>query len=108
MKFESKNGTIIYCKDDYFEELNNKDFSWYYGVSYYKGYLIHKEDGPAIEYYSGWQEWYLNGKLHREDGPAVKYNDKGKEWHLNGERYTEEEYFNIINLKKKDRVLYDI
>jgi len=31
----------------------------------------HREDGPAVEYDNGDQEWYLHGLLHREDGPAI-------------------------------------
>jgi len=31
---------------------------------------LHREDGPAVEWYNGSKEWYKNAKLHREDGPA--------------------------------------
>ena len=31
------------------------------------------------------KEWYLNGLLHREDGPAVEYANGDKEWYLNDE-----------------------
>ena len=24
-------------------------------------------------YLDGYKEWFLNGKLHREDGPAIEY-----------------------------------
>ena len=30
--------------------------------------------------------------LHREDGPAVEYADGDKSWYLNGENLTEEEF----------------
>ena len=40
---------------------------------YYVNNVLHREDGPAIEYASGTKEWYMNGKLHREDGPAIEY-----------------------------------
>ena len=30
--------------------------------------VIHRENGPAVEYASGSKAWYLNGELHREDG----------------------------------------
>jgi len=32
---------------------------------------LHREDGPAIEWADGSEEWYLNDKRHREDGPAI-------------------------------------
>ena len=53
---------------------------------------LHREGGPAIEYYDGTKEWYLNGKQHREDGPAFEDPDGTKEWYLNGEEYTEKEF----------------
>jgi hypothetical protein len=32
--------------------------------------------------------------IHREDGPAVEWSDRDKLWYLNGVKYTEEEYKN--------------
>jgi hypothetical protein len=39
---------------------------------WYLNDLLHREDGPAIEYTYGRKCWYLYGKLHREGGPAVE------------------------------------
>jgi len=36
------------------------------------------------EYVSGDKYWYLNGKLHREDGPAIEYYNGYKEYYYNG------------------------
>ena len=71
--------------------------------------ILHREDGPAVEYLDGkkyWfqegvlhredgpavtggsvaaKEWWIGGQLHREDGPAVERTDGGKMWWLNGE-----------------------
>ena len=33
--------------------------------------LLHRTDGPAMEWTSRKQEWWLNGVLHRENGPAL-------------------------------------
>ena len=33
-----------------------------------------------------------DGLLHREDGPAVEWNDGYKAWWLNGKHITEKEY----------------
>jgi len=63
--------------------------------TYYKNKemtILHREDGPAIEWVDGYKIWYLNGQLHREDGPAVEVFSGGKEWHLNGVRLTEQEF----------------
>jgi hypothetical protein len=47
--------------------------------------MIHRIDGPAIEDAIGYKEWWVDGKLHRTDGPAVEYADGYKEWWVNGE-----------------------
>lgn len=52
-------------------------------IKYYRGYLLHREDGPAIESENGTKEWFLNGDRHREDGPAIEYANGGKEWWRN-------------------------
>jgi hypothetical protein len=52
----------------------------------------HRADGPAVEFSNGAKTWYLNGVLHREDGPAVEYPSGTKEWYLNGNEYTHEEF----------------
>ena len=52
--------------------------------------MLHREDGPAVEYTGGSKSWYLNGKHHREDGPAVEWADGHKEWLLNGEHHRED------------------
>jgi len=49
----------------------------------------HRTDGPAIEYPDGTKYWYLNDFLHRLDGPAVEWTDGLKGWFLNGEEAIE-------------------
>jgi hypothetical protein len=34
----------------------------------------------------GTQMWYRNGELHREDGPAVIYADGHQEWWVSGKQ----------------------
>ena len=38
--------------------------------------------------------WTKEGIIHREDGPALEYNDGLKYWYIDGKRFTEED-FNI-------------
>jgi hypothetical protein len=40
----------------------------------------------------GDKHWYLNGERHREDGPAVEFSSGYKAWYLNNEHLTEEEF----------------
>lgn len=51
--------------------------------------LLHREDGPAIEWADGGKSWWLNGKRHREDGPAMDLSNH-KEWWINGQRHRED------------------
>jgi hypothetical protein len=66
---------------------------------WYLGDVLHREDGPAVEYADGTRGWFLDDKLHREDGPAVERADGTREWYLDGKEYTEEEF-----LKKTTKV----
>lgn len=61
----------------------------------------HREDGPAVEYYSGSNHWYQNDKLHREDGPAVEYSDGIKIWYYRGDLigYNQREFDRFMKLK---------
>jgi hypothetical protein len=68
--------------------INEDGDKFYYNDKAMK--ILHREDGPAIEYADGSKEWYLNGKRHREDGPAIEYADGSKEWYLNGKRHRED------------------
>lgn len=34
--------------------------------------LLHRENGPAVEYPDGSKEWFLNHQRHRNDGPAIE------------------------------------
>ena len=47
--------------------------------------ILHREDGPAVEYYDGDKDWYFNGKLHRIDGPAVEIVNGTSVWIINDE-----------------------
>ena len=65
--------------------------------------ILHREDGPAVEYASGIKLWYINGKLHREDGPAVILFNGKKEYYFNDEDYpeieTDEDWIKFLKLK---------
>ncbi len=59
-------------------------------ISGYKAWIFdgkyHREDGPAVLYANGDKCWYFNDKLHREDGPAIEHSNGTKEWYLKGRR----------------------
>jgi hypothetical protein len=48
--------------------------------------VLHREDGPAIEYVNGYKAYYKNGLLHRDDGPAVEFAGRACSFWKNGIR----------------------
>jgi len=54
--------------------------------------ILHRLDGPAIEYSNGRKSWYVDGQLHRLDGPAIEYTNGHKAWCVDGKRLTEEAF----------------
>ena len=75
----------VFCIDEYV------DRTWYLNG------LLHRENGPSVEYANGDKCWWLNGKLHREDGPAIELASGYKAWWLNGKEYSESAYWKEIN-----------
>jgi len=47
----------------------------------------HRDDGPAVEWFSGSKEWWHNGKLHRIGGPAIDFKNGLREWWVCGMRH---------------------
>ena len=54
--------------------------------------ILHREDGPAVEYTDGSKAWYINGQRHREDGRAIEWNDGYEAWYINGVMLTKQEF----------------
>lgn len=44
--------------------------------------VLHREDGPAVIWPDGAEEWYINGVHCRYDGPCVTTRDGSKFWAL--------------------------
>ncbi len=70
-------------------------------TEYYLNGLLHRLDGPAIEYSNGAKEWYLNGKRHRVDGPAIELSNGLKKWCINGIYLEEKEFYIITGLTRR-------
>jgi hypothetical protein len=43
-------------------------------------------------YNNGDRFWYLGDMLHREDGPAIEWVTGDRFWYLNGQKMTEAEF----------------
>lgn len=71
---------ITVLKENGMAVQENGDKIWF------KGGLIHRDEGPAIEYVGGDREWRMYGKRHRLDGPALD-SDLVREWWVEGKRH---------------------
>jgi len=57
--------------------------------------FIHSEDGPAVIYKNGREEWYVNGKRHRsKDKPAV-VSKSIQIWYKHGKRHRIKDAYEI-------------
>lgn len=77
------------------------------GKRYSKNGRLHREDGPAVVYPGQHREWWINGRRHREDGPALIAFDGFAEWWFNGFPYSKEDFFEKLNRKQQERLLFN-
>lgn len=66
---------------------------------------LHRENGPAVEGHKNNKEWWYKNERHREDGPAIESGSGRKQWWLNNKRYSEEQFKRIMRLKKLEQIL---
>jgi hypothetical protein len=62
-----------------------KDFT-----AYIRRNVVHRDEGPAIEWADGTRQWYRDGKRHREDGPAIEHPDRTMEWYRDGKLHRDD------------------
>lgn len=74
-------------------------------ICYYKNEefkILHREDGPVIEFKDGSKQWWINGECHREDGPAVVFiisdGTHLNRYYINSVYYSEQQYWVKIRL----------
>lgn len=72
--------------------------------------LLHREDGPAIMYSDGYQEWRSYGALHRKDGPArIDPVDNTQDWYVMGKRVTSyAEYQRLSKCSDADIIFFKL
>jgi protein associated with RNAse G/E len=95
----------INYKEYYLNDKLHREFgpaSKHGGTTYwFKNGIIHRENGPAIEYKEGKKVWIKNGKMHREDGPAVTFFSS-EEWFIEGVKVDKDDFLNsLIKYKMK-------
>ena len=74
-------GGVLHRVDGPAIEWVNGDKEWFLGGK------CHREGGPAVECTDGYGAWYVGDELHRVDGPAIEWADGGREWYVNGLRH---------------------
>ena len=89
-------GNTRWCKDAKCEVLHRENGP---AVEYadgskiwYQNGQLHRTDGPAIDRANGHKEWWQNHQPHRTDGPAVIFEDGDKYWYIKGVRMSEAEF----------------
>jgi hypothetical protein len=73
---------------------------------WYQNEVLHRTDGPAIEYSDGTKYWYQNGKRHRTDGPAVEWPNGTKYWYLHGTELSEKLFLKMTQGPVEELPLY--
>jgi len=74
---------IYYVLDNSYNGIMDTDnFNYKDDKLYYKGYLLHREDGPAIE-----------------------WSDNDCQWYLFGKEYTKNDYIKVIKIKNITKIL---
>ena len=72
-------------------------------IKYYKNYILHRDNGPAVVYINGDEEWYKEDSLHRENGPAWNWKSCNDiSWHYEGKLIdckSQEEFERIMKLR---------
>jgi hypothetical protein len=101
-----ENGNTRYYPDRDMTILHRLDgpaaiFASGYEAWYING-KIHRTDGPAVIGPDGYEAHYINDKLHNPDGPAVIYSDGSKSWYINGKELTEAEFNEITKPNKTE------
>ena len=66
--------------------------------------VLHRINGPAVEYDSGSKFWLQNGQLHRDDGPAMVSDIRGIRYFIHGTEVSEGEHRLWQFMKSKDHV----
>ena len=90
--YKDASQTILHREDGPAVEYTNGDKFWYWDEK------LHREDGPAVEYNDGEKQWWFNDQIHRIDGPAIEYADGTKAWFLNDHTYSEEGHKRLVKM----------
>jgi hypothetical protein len=72
---------------------------------WYQNNQLHRTDGPAIEFIDGTKMWYQNNKRHRTNGPAIEYDNGYKFWWFKGYEYTFIDWLNLVDFTEPQKTV---
>lgn len=90
---------ILHREDGPAVEFTNGTKYWYIDGK------IHRKGGPAIEWECGSCCWFIDGKFHREDGPAIEYSNGDTCWYISGEEISRSTIDIIFSIAGKENLL---
>jgi hypothetical protein len=85
---------LLHRRDGPAVEFTSGEKNWYVNGK------LHRLDGPAIKHANGINAWYINNELHRLDGPAIEYDNGFKQWHIDGKEYSYEDWKKEVQHRK--------
>ena len=74
---------------------------------YNKDNILHRTNGPAVEYADGTKRWLQDGQYHRIDGPAMEYPTGDNRWFINGKELTEAEFNQASKVTMSEQDVFD-
>ena len=91
-------GTTIYCNHlDQVHRIHGPAYISCGNRFWFNRGQLHREDGPAIEYFDGAKQWYRRGKRHRTDGPAIEFSNGTKYWFLDDQRLSKVQFHERVS-----------
>jgi hypothetical protein len=105
--FVDEDGTREWYVNGLLHRTDGPAVEWADGDRYwYVNGKRHRSDGPAVERANGSCFWYVNGQLHRADGPAIEWPDDSCKWYLNGQQLTFSEWIAQLNCSDRERLVF--
>jgi len=72
---------------------------------WYQDDLLHRTNGPAVEYADGTKFWFRHNQRHRTDGPAVEFASGTKHWFIKDHILSFNEWLEQVNYTEVEKTL---
>lgn len=69
--------------------------------------MVHREDGPAVLWDDGYEEWCVKSRYHRTDGPAIiDPIENIQDWYIDGVRIHNYERLQILTKCSDEHIIF--